>query len=84
MSCNYYPAGMSYEDLVYVGEIDDPDACPSWFDESVNDEGVDLILDLWEEFLDACGPEGHYVRCASSAAEFMENRYPEYFTGYAA
>ena len=52
MSYSYYPAGMSREDLIYVGEIEDEDAMPEWFDEMVSDLGHDdpeLALDLWEQ-----------------------------------
>ena len=76
-----YPDGMTADDYAY---LDGSDLPRSWFEDLVNDEGADEINDLWEEFLEACDEDGHYFYCAESARDFMENRYPEYFTGNAA
>ena len=81
MSYGYYPAGMSYEDLVYVGEIDDPNAPRPWFEDAVNDEGADRIYDLWEEFCTACDDD-LYAFNEYGAAQYMQEFYPEFWTYY--
>lgn len=48
MSCNY-PAGMSREDLIHVGEIA-IDEAPAWFEELISDEYATDLQDLWDEF----------------------------------
>ena len=39
-----YPAGMSRDDLIHVGAIDDPDEPPEWFDELVNDDWMNAQI----------------------------------------
>ena len=81
MSYSYYPAGMSYEDLIYVGEIDDPNAPKTWFEEAVNDEGADHINHLWKRFCEACDDDRYWFD-AEGAEEFILDLYPEYWSGY--
>ncbi len=76
-----YPCGMSYEDLVYVGEISDPDDYTDWFEYSVNDEGFEEILSLWDEFREACDDESYSFN-DYGAAHFMQEMHPEYWSGY--
>lgn len=81
MSYSNYPMGMSHEDLIYVGEIDDPNAPKSWFEDVVNDDGADDIRDLWKEFCEACD-EDRYWFDGEGAEEFILDRYPEFWSGY--
>ncbi len=87
MSYSYYPAGMSREDLIYVGEIEDPDAAPEWFSELLNLEGEDadvIEADLWEEcradgedFNDLSGETFNNAFSKSWAYNWLRDNHPE-------
>lgn len=86
MAWNYYPCGMSREDLIHVGEIEDEDAMPEWFEEmlDIDDENApDIAAELWAD----CMEDGkdHDDYCSFNHAferywahDWIKENYPEY------
>lgn len=68
---NNYPDGMSYSDLIHVGEYDDPDATPDWFGELINENHWDDVEELWSEF-----NETDWY-CEAQAQTWLEATHPE-------
>lgn len=82
MSWNY-PEGMSRADLIHVGEIEDPDDPPEWFDELINDEWAGDVEFLWKEFRKHASAVGNYIN-VESAANWLSEYYSSAFNGEAA
>ncbi len=82
MSYSNYPCGMSREDWIRVGEIEDQDAMPEWFGELLAVDDPDLAHDLWEECLEDGEYSDDYYTYNSAwdkawAANWLKEIHPE-------